>query len=112
MTAPDFPSQLEAMADRLEDLGSPIRPSRYELMQAASALLRQAAERERGRWRPTHQHRKGGLYQEIARGHSTDEMPIPIVIYRDERGDWWARAASEFDDGRFTKLPTPPKETT
>ncbi|MBS7790256.1 DUF1653 domain-containing protein [Roseococcus sp. SDR] len=54
-------------------------------------------------WRPTHQHRKGGLYRVIARG-SVEADLTPAVVYDDAEGTVWIRPAAEFDDGRFTAI--------
>lgn len=60
-----------------------------------------------GRWAPTHQHRKGGLYRVLAEGTlETDRSPV--VIYDDAEGTIWVRPTAEFDDGRFTALVPPP----
>ena len=57
------------------------------------------------RWTPTHQHRKGGLYR--LRGYGVLEADrSAVAIYDDASGTTWVRAASEFDDGRFTPLDT------
>ena len=55
------------------------------------------------RWRPTHRHRKGGLYRVITRGVWEPERRA-VVIYDDADGITWVRPADEFDDGRFTPL--------
>lgn len=55
-------------------------------------------------WRPTHQHRKGGLYRVIGRG-LIEASKAPAVIYEAEDGTLWVRPETEFDDGRFTPLP-------
>lgn len=55
------------------------------------------------KWAPTHRHRKGGLYRELARG-VLEADHSDAVIYDDATGTIWIRAAVEFDDGRFTRL--------
>lgn len=54
-------------------------------------------------WAPTHRHRKGGLYRELARGTNESDRS-PVVIYDDDSGTIWVRPVIEFDDGRFTPL--------
>lgn len=56
-----------------------------------------------GRWSPTHQHRKGGLYRVLGEGIWEPDRS-PAVIYDDVEGTVWIRPAAEFDDGRFTPL--------
>jgi hypothetical protein len=51
-------------------------------------------------WRPTHRHRKGGLYELIGYGRHT-ETDEAVAIYRSADGIWWVRPAEMFDDGRF-----------
>jgi hypothetical protein len=51
-------------------------------------------------WRPTHQHRKGGLYRVLAIGVLEADR-TDAVIYDDAEGHIWVRAKSEFCDGRF-----------
>ncbi len=54
-------------------------------------------------WTPTHRHRKGGLYRVI--GNAILEADrSDVVVYDDADGVIWVRAASEFQDGRFTPL--------
>ena len=54
-------------------------------------------------WRPTHQHRKGGLYRLIGPAVYEDDRS-DVVIYDDAEGTVWVRSATEFSDGRFTAL--------
>lgn len=54
-------------------------------------------------FRPTHQHRKGGMYRVIARGYQESDQ-TPVVVYEGRNGAVWTRPADEFDDGRFTAL--------
>ncbi|MEJ6392608.1 DUF1653 domain-containing protein [Gymnodinialimonas sp. 2305UL16-5] len=54
-------------------------------------------------WRPTHRHKKGGLYRVLAGGIDEAERK-PVVIYDDREGQIWVRSAEEFWDGRFTQL--------
>ena len=56
-------------------------------------------------WTPTHRHKKGGLYRELGRGVLEADRS-PAVIYDDAEGEVWIRTVAEFDDGRFTELPT------
>lgn len=54
-------------------------------------------------WRPTHQHRKGGLYRLIQRGiYESDRSPV--AIYDDADGTVWVRPWGEFQDGRFKEV--------
>lgn len=77
-----------------------------EVLRAAIAAYLEAS----GEARPTHRHRKGGLYQVLMRGvHEKDLQPV--VIYRaTSDGAVWVRYASEFDDGRFTPIDTAMQE--
>lgn len=59
-----------------------------------------------GPWQATHQHRKGGLYRELARGIAEADRAA-VVIYDDPEGTIWVRVAAEFDDGRFTPVGPP-----
>lgn len=67
-------------------------------------------------WRATHRHvKRGTIYEVIATGVFQCERDLifddmPVVIYRGEGGEWWARLAPEFNDGRFETLPSPPLE--
>lgn len=55
-------------------------------------------------WKPTHQHRKGGLYQ-ILHGHAVIEMTMtPAVVYESQDGTIWVRPQLQFHDGRFTEI--------
>jgi len=60
-------------------------------------------------WEPTHRHKKGGYYRLISYG-TLEADRSAVCIYDDAVGTVWVRAASEFEDGRFTPL-TPPVET-
>lgn len=54
-------------------------------------------------WKPTHRHRKGGLYRVV--GPATIEADMtPAVVYEGRNGGMWVRPASEFYDGRFTPV--------
>lgn len=54
-------------------------------------------------WKPTHRHRKGGLYRFLAVGcYEADRSSV--AIYDDAEGTVWVRAMSEFSDGRFRLL--------
>jgi hypothetical protein len=58
-------------------------------------------------WKPTHQHYKGGFYEEATRAIATDGIAPgeAVVIYVHERGDVYARPARLFDEeARFTPL--------
>lgn len=61
----------------------------------------------RAGWQPTHRHKKGGLYRLICYG-TLEADRSPVAIYDDAIGSVWVRAASEFDDGRFTPVNVPP----
>lgn len=54
-------------------------------------------------WKPTHRHRKGGLYRVVASGVWEADRS-PVVIYDDEEGQVWVRPTEEFEDGRFAIL--------
>lgn len=58
-------------------------------------------------WRPTHRHRKGGLYRVITRAQLEADL-APAVVYEGQDGRVWVRPAAEFDDGRFVPIPQPP----
>lgn len=67
------------------------------------------ARRKADEWQPTHRHVKRGTeYREVARGKLQTDNPLTdyaeLVAYHDHDGNWWFRAPSEFDDGRFTTL--------
>lgn len=64
----------------------------------------------RAGWQATHQHKKGGYYRLITYG-TLESDRSPVAIYDDAVGTVWVRAASEFDDGRFTPL-LPPSDPT
>ena len=83
----------------------------------SNALFLAATELETLRaaaaWQPTHQHvRRGSEYQALGKAvlqtgsYLGDETNL--MIYRDKDGSLWARPVSEFGDGRFVPLPTPP----
>lgn len=62
-------------------------------------------------WKPTHRHvGRGTVYTVV--GEATLQTTIelydyePLVIYRGEDGQLWARPTSEFNDGRFEALTT------
>ena len=80
------------------------------LIAIAPALLRELiARRKADEWQPTHRHVKRGTeYREVARGKLQTDTPLTdyaeLVAYHDHDGNWWFRAPSEFDDGRFTTL--------
>ena len=62
----------------------------------------------RGRWAPTHRHRKGGLYRRL--GEAVLEADhSPVVIYDDIEGQVWVRDKAGFEDGRFTPVTAPRK---
>lgn len=56
-------------------------------------------------WRPTHRHRKGGLYRVIKENAVIEATMQVAVIYEARDGTWWVRPYGEFFDGRFTLLP-------
>lgn len=68
---------------------------------ADPSLLAEIAAKGPADWRPTHRHKKGGLYRVLGTGlHEADR--VDYVIYDDETGQIWMRPAREFWDGRFT----------
>lgn len=69
-------------------------------------------------WRPTHRHVKRGTdYQVIGEarlqqaGQFGPNEGDRLTVYLGADGKLWARATSEFDDGRFMPLPAPPAST-
>ena len=73
-------------------------------MEMALKLAQQRGAAKRAEdFKPTHRHRKGGLYQELMRGRLEKDL-TPVVIYRAEDGSVWVRSEAEFDDGRFTRV--------
>lgn len=54
-------------------------------------------------WRPTHRHKKGGLYRVMTDAVNEADR-VPVVVYDDVDGQVWVRPASEFWDGRFTAI--------
>jgi len=80
-----------------------------EIRQLAASDAALSQQGQQG-WRPTHQHRKGGLYRVITRAELEADLS-PVVVYDDANGRVWVRPAAEFDDGRFAPLPTPPAPT-
>ena len=59
-------------------------------------------------WKPTHVHKKGGLYEEATRAICTDDVEAgeTVVLYVAEDGCTYVRAARMFDEaGRFIELP-------
>jgi hypothetical protein len=62
----------------------------------AMAMKATDGGRGNGRWQPTHQHYKGGLYREIARGQLEADQ-TPVVIYDDQKGQVWVRPVKDFD---------------
>lgn len=59
------------------------------------------------KWRPTHRHKKGGLYRKLGQAVlETDRSDV--VIYDDADGTVWVRPIAEFsDNARFTPLSPP-----
>lgn len=56
-------------------------------------------------FRPTHRHRKGGLYRFLGLVRVEADLSL-ASIYEAEKGDLpWSRSKDEFEDGRFTALP-------
>lgn len=57
--------------------------------------------------------RRPGVHREHARGLLQSSAPVAegaeIVAYTDDAGRWWFRPAAEFDDGRFSEIPRPPR---
>lgn len=107
MTDTAIKPEVEAAIESVLDAELYELPATYSevcrYMRAAIAAY-QAAQ-----WQPTHQHRKGGLYCELMRGLHEKDL-APVVVYKAmQDGTVWVRYASEFDDGRFTQLPEPPK---
>jgi len=57
-----------------------------------------------GAFNPTHRHKKGGLYRVL--GHGILEADrSDVTIYDDAGGTIWVRSTTEFNDGRFARLP-------
>ncbi|MEM6464565.1 MAG: DUF1653 domain-containing protein [Pseudomonadota bacterium] len=56
-----------------------------------------------GKWRPTHRHKKGGLYRVLGQAILEADRS-DVVIYDDADGATWVRSRAEFEDGRFTPL--------
>lgn len=54
-------------------------------------------------WKPTHRHRKGGLYRVLAEATWEPDRSL-VVIYDDETGKIWVRRKTDFEDGRFVRL--------
>jgi hypothetical protein len=87
-----------------------------ELIKARAALSPPSPDTsgDRGGWRPTHRHYKGGLYRVIARAQHTETREM-LTIYDDERGNIWARPSAVFDEyimevgPRFRALTEPPR---
>lgn len=93
---------LEAAAIAVRDVFINSGASPYRMAEAAITAYLEAS----GEARPTHRHRKGGLYQVLMRGTHEKDLQ-PVVIYRATAGGAvWVRYASEFDDGRFTPIDT------
>ncbi len=60
-------------------------------------------------WKPTHQHiKRGSSYQCIGSGILQTDKPLEdnarLVVYKDERGEFYFRTPEEFDDGRFERI--------
>lgn len=58
-------------------------------------------------WKPTHQHYKGGFYEEATRATVTDPMEAgeTAVVYVHESGSTYARPARMFDEpARFKEI--------
>lgn len=60
--------------------------------------------RTKGKWRPTHRHKKGGLYRVLGQAVLEADRSN-VVVYDDVEGTVWVRPVMEFEDGRFTPLP-------
>lgn len=54
-------------------------------------------------WRPTHRHRKGGLYRLLGQGILESDRR-QVAIYDDAEGTVWVRPLTEFEDGRFDAI--------
>lgn len=86
-------------------------PATADDIPAIIALLRPAAPDAGGGFNPTHRHvKRGTTYQVLgeARLQQASQFgPVEgdsITFYRGEDGQLWARATSEFEDGRFSAL--------
>lgn len=60
-------------------------------------------------FRPTHRHRKRGTLYEVLgdavlQSASDVRDDHPLIVYRGEDGQLWARPPTEFNDGRFEEL--------
>lgn len=63
-----------------------------------------------GGWRPTHRHRKGGLYRVVTTALIEATLEL-AVVYDSSDGHVWVRPYKEFHDGRFTELAPATGET-
>lgn len=68
-----------------------------------------------GGWQPTHRHVKRGSFYRVLGVASLQRSLVhefndgkTLVIYEGEDKQLWARAESEFNDGRFEELPAAP----
>lgn len=66
-----------------------------EALSRLAALHAEPARAGEG-FTPTHRHYKGGFYRELLRCSLEGNLE-PLVVYRNERGDTWARPEAEFD---------------
>lgn len=55
-------------------------------------------------WAPTHQHRKGSLYQIKIHNVVIEATMTLAVVYEAQDGTYWVRPRIEFFDGRFLEL--------
>lgn len=74
------------------------------------ALRKAHDEIERlSKFRPSHEHRKGGRYQYVGSAKVQTDTPLAdydsVIVYRAEDGTLWVRPNAEFHDGRFKALP-------
>ena len=65
----------------------------------------QPVTRTNAEWKPSHRHKKGGLYRVLSHG-TLEADRSRVIIYDDAAGEIWVRSAIEFNDGRFEALPS------
>lgn len=85
----------------------------FDAAQACLSQVLSALEAPEAGWRPTHRHKKRGTtYRFDGYGEIQTDAPLTdyakVAIYRAEDGKTWVRPVTEFEDGRFEALPSPP----